>query len=460
MNTKRKKTGRKLLSFLLTLAMVVGLMPGMSLTAYAETSYGAYLVTDSDTDETLTNKVVQFNGIGWYIIKDESLAENAGTITLLVQEKLGDTMSFDKNVNTYSDSAVKQYLDRLTDTAGDFAGVSEEIVSVEVKGSDTDTAVNAKLWLLSTDEADKLPVNVRKSTWNWWLRSTGGISQNGTMLAADVNNYTGAVSTQNIKSSFNVRPALKLDLSKVTFDSNTKTFSVGTPKSDQTVTAPTAASGLTYTGSAQTLISSAAKVITGNTSGSITYSLDGTDYSPDLPTGTNTGTYSVYYKVAGNDDYNEFVSTLPVSVTIAKATPTVTAPTATNPIYTGAAQDLITAGTTTGGEIQYSLDGSNYSKTIPQGTDKQEYTVYYKVVGNDNYNDVAAQTVKSTISDKSPATVNTAPQAKTLTYTGAAQELVTAGPATGGEMWYALGTKEAATEEYTSAIPTATDAGT
>ena len=32
---KRKKLGRKLLSFLLTLAMLVGLMPGMGLTAYA-----------------------------------------------------------------------------------------------------------------------------------------------------------------------------------------------------------------------------------------------------------------------------------------------------------------------------------------------------------------------------------------------------------------------------------------
>ena len=31
----KQKTGRKLLSFLLTLAMVIGLFPGMSLTAYA-----------------------------------------------------------------------------------------------------------------------------------------------------------------------------------------------------------------------------------------------------------------------------------------------------------------------------------------------------------------------------------------------------------------------------------------
>ena len=33
----KQKIGRKLLSFLLTLAMVIGLMPGMSLTALAET---------------------------------------------------------------------------------------------------------------------------------------------------------------------------------------------------------------------------------------------------------------------------------------------------------------------------------------------------------------------------------------------------------------------------------------
>ena len=53
MNTKRKKTGRKLLAFLLTLAMVVGLMPGMSLTAYAagEKAYAAYDVT-TETNKT------------------------------------------------------------------------------------------------------------------------------------------------------------------------------------------------------------------------------------------------------------------------------------------------------------------------------------------------------------------------------------------------------------------------
>lgn len=57
-------------------------------------------------------------------------------------------------------------------------------------------------------------------------------------------------------------------------------------------------------------------------------------------------------------------------------------------------------------------------------------------------------------------TIKTQPEAKTLTYNGQAQELVTAGTAEGGTMQYALGTKDAATEEYTASIPTATNAGT
>ena len=61
---------------------------------------------------------------------------------------------------------------------------------------------------------------------------------------------------------------------------------------------------------------------------------------------------------------------------------------------------------------------------------------------------------------KEPAAVTKNPEAKTLTYNGSAQKLVTAGTATGGEMQYALGTETEATEDYTTTIPTKTDVGT
>ena len=61
---------------------------------------------------------------------------------------------------------------------------------------------------------------------------------------------------------------------------------------------------------------------------------------------------------------------------------------------------------------------------------------------------------------KETAIVTKTPDAKTLTYNGQAQELVTAGEATGGTMQYALGTATEATEPYTTSIPTKTNAGT
>ena len=72
----------------------------------------------------------------------------------------------------------------------------------------------------------------------------------------------------------------------------------------------------------------------------------------------------------------------------------------------------------------------------------------------------AATTYTYTYAAKETATVTKAPEAKTLTYNGQAQELVTAGTATGGEMQYALGDANGATQPYTTSIPTETDAGT
>ena len=72
----------------------------------------------------------------------------------------------------------------------------------------------------------------------------------------------------------------------------------------------------------------------------------------------------------------------------------------------------------------------------------------------------AATTYTYTYAAKEASVVTKAPEAKILTYNGQAQELITAGTATGGEMQYALGTKDAATQPYTTDIPTATNAGT
>ncbi len=61
---------------------------------------------------------------------------------------------------------------------------------------------------------------------------------------------------------------------------------------------------------------------------------------------------------------------------------------------------------------------------------------------------------------KSYATVTTPPKAKTLTYSGQEQELITAGVAEHGTMKYAIGTTTGATITYSEAIPKGKDVGT
>ena len=84
-----------------------------------------------------------------------------------------------------------------------------------------------------------------------------------------------------------------------------------------------------------------------------------------------------------------------------KPTPTVISPVANTLTYTGSAQALVSAGSTNGGTLQYSVEKqSGYSTDIPKGTNAGDYTVWYKVVGDDNYADVAPQSIDVTIAPK------------------------------------------------------------
>ena len=78
--------------------------------------------------------------------------------------------------------------------------------------------------------------------------------------------------------------------------------------------------------------------------------------------------------------------TAAVGYAIAKKAPIVTVPISTSPIYTGDAQELITAGSTTGGTLKYSLSEDGiFSTDIPTATEAGTYTVYYMVEGNNEY---------------------------------------------------------------------------
>ena len=99
-----------------------------------------------------------------------------------------------------------------------------------------------------------------------------------------------------------------------------------------------------------------------------------------------------------------------IVVTVEKASigaSRITPPTAQeNLTYTGQEQALITAGSvTSGGTMQYSLtENGTYSQNIPTGTNAGAYTVWYRVIGDENHNDTVPASVAVRIGKK-PLTI-------------------------------------------------------
>ncbi len=145
------------------------------------------------------------------------------------------------------------------------------------------------------------------------------------------------------------------------------------------------------------------ELVIGTTSGgTLQYSTDGKNYTEDIPKAHQAGEYTVWYKVVGDNNYND-TAPKSIKVKIAHGFADVAAePRAvSNLVFSGEPQELITAGSGTNGEMQYSLDGENYSPDIPKGTAAGEYTVWYKVVGGfvdgKHYHDSEAASLTATI---------------------------------------------------------------
>ena len=242
---------------------------------------------------------------------------------------------------------------------------------------------------------------------------------------------------------------------------------VAPAKEDIVYTAPEGIEGLVANGEAQALITAG----TVEAGGEMQYSLDGENFSTEIPTATEAKKYTVYYRIVADDTHND-VAAQEIFVTIisaevdaaqkelvaaieaAKAIDTegkngaedlaaaitaaeaaifaddvtvsvvntakenlaaavaefekankkdivYTAPVAVEGLVANGDQlNLIKAGTVEeGGEMQYSLDGENFSTEIPTATEAAKYTVYYRIVADETHNDVAAQTIVVTVAE-------------------------------------------------------------
>jgi len=171
-----------------------------------------------------------------------------------------------------------------------------------------------------------------------------------------------------------------------TASGDTYYFSTGKPTPTVSVSGKT----MDYNGSSRALVS-------GSTNGgTLQYSMDGSSWSTSVPYRTNAGTYTVYYRVVGDDNWNS-VSAKTVTSTIRKAAPSLSAPTAKSMPYNGSAQSLANAGSASGGTLQYSSNNSSWGTSIPTGTNVGSYPVYYRVIGDSNHTNIDSRQLTSNI---------------------------------------------------------------
>jgi len=104
----KQGTARKLLGLLLALAMVIGLLPGMFLTALAEAASVSYVdAMGNDMGSVNCQSVAQTMGTGWYVAHDEVFDERVevtGDVNLILAD--GCTMKANDGIHLQENSSL------------------------------------------------------------------------------------------------------------------------------------------------------------------------------------------------------------------------------------------------------------------------------------------------------------------------------------------------------------------
>ena len=165
----------------------------------------------------------------------------------------------------------------------------------------------------------------------------------------------------------------------------------------------------------------------GDVKGTLTYSYDGaTSYDAivkKLKTLQLGATGDIGYTYTANGNYTGTITgKLHFTVVDLPAATITTAPAAkTGLTFNGTEQVLVNAGSgITGGTLQYKLDGGSYNAELPKATNAGNYTVYYKVKGNNTtHSDSSEQSFTVTIAPKT-VTAAVSVEPTSYTYTGEA----------------------------------------
>ena len=357
----------------------------------------------------------------------------AGTYTAIFMPKDGTNYAAPASLSfvvTYSQKMLSDYYTASVDGSYTYNG-SEQTPTVVLTPKNTSTTASSLI--LGTD--------YEIASYSHSVKGNGNHTDAGKIdvTVSGKGCYTGTVST-----TFDIEPA-DIDQSAVT----------ALPKKSDTQ--------LEYNGEAQPLVQAGTTTI-----GKFVYSLDGTNWQDDVPTGKDAEVYLVYYKVV-DDNYNDYVPTdnNPIEVSIKREVTLDVAisawsygSTPVTPVIKKNGEEISIDAVT----LKYT-DAKNNEVAISNTTPAGEYTLTVTYPATDTELEVT-KTVSFSIA---PATLDpndlTADQKPTpnksgdndLVYNSAPQALVIAPKELpeGYTIQYKLSTET----EYGTTIPTAANAG-
>ena len=388
---------KRFLSILLSLVLVLGMLPGMSLTASAadttttitspattgtmtitltiaaasvKTAPEANTLTYSGSAQTLTTTGEAGVGTLQYQLGESATTEPTGTWITTVPQ------------GTEAKDYYVWYRSRVNDTNISAAGCKTVTIA---KASITNATVTlSDTSLVYTGSEQSVTVS--------------SVKLGDTTLTADTDYEVTSGTTGTAKNTYTVTITGKGNYK----DTATAQWSIGlaTPTID---TIPTA-SAITYGQKLadSTLTGGVAKL--GDTTVAGMFAWKNTESKPAVSDSDATE-YDVVFTPTDADNYAAVECK--VKLTVNKAAATVTAPTPKTLTYTGSPQELVNAGSTNDGTLYYAVttenkaptDESLYTTSIPTATDAGTYYVWYKVEGDANHENSAPACVTASISE-------------------------------------------------------------
>ena len=297
---------------------------------------------------------------------------NAGTATVTITDNKADG-NYDIAQTTKSFTIEKEQL-KATVTAKTltYSGEAQELVSGSLSGTNTANC-SIKYSSDGTNYTSTIPKGREAKTYTVYYKAEGDSNHKGT----DAATVEVTISAKKVDN-----PMITITPSSFTYD--------GTEKKPDV------------------------KVYDGTTE------IDKSEYTVSYSSNTNAGTATV--TITDVDGGNYAVSGTG-SFTILSEGSTYTPPTVKSGlVYNGTEQELLTAGSTTTGTMQYSSDGKTYSTDIPKGIDAKTYTVYYKVVGDGNHKDTSPVSLTVTIGEKTVSSPVITLSESSYVYDGKAKE--------------------------------------